>query len=230
MSANTQYLFGDRAVSIVVQDLLAVAAEAVVIAADPELTLAGGLGQRVLERAGTDLARDSAQLLREYGAFEPGMAAQTGAGRLPFRAVIHAVLPAADDGFAARVIEQAVARCLLICETNDWSCLALPPLGLEIPGLGLRASAHALQRAISQHWDARVDSAVASVVICLEESQFAEFDAEFAACGRAEDAGTAPAAGRDSAATPAPRDDYGEVNVEDLRDGGDDAAIDDWFK
>jgi len=224
MSASRQFLYGDRSVLVMVQDLLTCDVEVVVNSANSDLSHTEGLAQRMLELAGTDLARESAQLIKEYGDFDAGMAVQTGAGQMAYKAVIHAIVPDLDDDEAQARIEQAVSRSMLICETNDWESLAFPPLGALPGGVTEDVSARAMQRAITRHWDARLDSSLLRVVLCLQEHQFQVYCDAFTV---APEDSPLPVAKLKPEADSEPATGYIELDASEVQD---DAGIDDWFK
>lgn len=176
---SMQFLFGDRELRISVSDLLTARVAVIVNSANPALTHDDGLSATILAAAGETLREQSAQLLREYGQIDSGMALYTSAGQLPFAAVIHAVGPQAGEEDGQRTIEQAVSRSLLLCEANAWNSIAFPALGSGRGGVSIETCARAFHRAITHFWDARSDCMVETIRLCLTGEQFRPFFAAF---------------------------------------------------
>ena len=221
---SMQFLFGDRELWIGIHDLLATEVDVIVNPSDSGLVHAEDLAGRILAAAGESLETQRRQLIQEYGQIESGMAVYTSAGELSYKAVIHAVGPSMGEGEEQRKIEQAVSRSLLLCETNEWRSIAFPPLGTGFFNVPIEICARAFFRSITHFWDARHETAVEKVMICLEEDSFRPFFDAF----------------RDDAITPdkeTPRNvsqkeeaigviDLDESEMADLAND----EIDDWFK
>lgn len=221
---SMQFLYGDRELLLTVGDLLQAAVEVIVSPADSHLTHGDTLAAAILERAGDGLRRDSEQIIREYGKIDSGMAVYTGAGTLPYKAIIHAVAPRMGDGDEQFGIEQAVLRSLQLCELNEWRSIAFPAIGAGSFDVPVETCAQALFRTITHFWDARDDSSVEKVVVYLTEDQFRPFFDAF----REEGIGTEQTmpANNDEAEIPTGHVDLSEQDIAGL----DDEEIDDWFK
>lgn len=170
-----QFLYGDRELWVGIHDLLAAPVEVIVNPSDSELSHSEDLTGEILKAAGADIDTQRKQLIQEYGRIESGMAVYTTAGELPYKAVIHAVGPIMGEGSEQHKIEQAVLRSLLLCETNEWSSIAFPAIGLGHFNVPIEICAQAFFRSITHFWDARHESAVNKVMICLEAENFRPF-------------------------------------------------------
>ncbi len=172
---SMQFLFGDRELWVGVHDLLTTQVDVIVNPSDSELSYIENLSGRILTAAGEDIEIQRKQLIQEYEQIDSGMAVYTTAGRLPYKAVIHAVVPSMGEGDEQHKIEQAVSRSLLLCEANEWSSIAFPVIDTEFFNIPIEIYARAFFRSITHFWDARHDSAVEKVMICLEEETFRPF-------------------------------------------------------
>ena len=219
---SMQFLYGDRELWIGVNDLLTTEVEVIVNSANSELTHSRGLAAQILAAAGDELANQSAQLIREYGSIESGMSVYTTAGHLPYKAVIHAVGPIMGEGDEQHKIEQAVSRSLLLCETNDWHSIAFPPISTDFFNVPVEICAQAFFRAITHFWDARQESAVEKILICLTNENFRSFFDAFR-----EDAIGEPAE-QTISITPKESVGYIALDEEELNEIDDEIA--DWFK
>lgn len=223
--SNMQFLFGDRELVLTVGDLLSANVDVIVNPAETTLQPQSGLSQQISQQAGAQLQRDSEQLIREYGAIDAGMAVYTSAGDMPYKAIIHAVVPgqAVDD--AQRLLQQALSRSLQLCDMNEWGSIGLPAIHGELAGLTIEECAEAYFRAITHFWDARHDCAVEKVMVYLQPEQFRLFFDAFREQGfSGEDAPlTAQASVQPEQA--------GEITLsEDDIAELDDSDIDNWFK
>ncbi len=169
-----QFRYDERELQLGMDELLEVSVDVIVSPASRDLSHDRALAGLILEAAGTEAMAESRQLIEEYGSIDCGMAVYTGAGRLPCKAIIHAVGPEDGDEESQRRIEQAISRSLLLCEANDWKSIAFPAIGTDSDDT-IATSARAFFRAITSFWDARADCAVEKIVLCLNEAQFRPF-------------------------------------------------------
>src|SRR5205814_6286933 len=87
-----------RLFQVVRGDLLEEPVEAIVNAANGRLAHGGGVAGIISRAAGPALQEESDRLVAERGPFPTGAAVATAAGKLPFKAVIHAVGPRYGEG------------------------------------------------------------------------------------------------------------------------------------
>lgn len=223
--SNMRFLFGDRELLLTVGDLLSASVDVIVNPAESTLGHQQGLAQQISQQAGVQLRQDSAQLIREYGSIDSGMAVYTSAGELPYKAIIHAVAPEQGDDDAQRLLEQALSRSLQLCDMNEWRSIGFPAIGMEAAGMPINDCAQAYFRAITHFWDARHDCAVEKVVVYLQQSQFRPFFDAFREQGFTEDEGSLPAQ-VSADAEPVGEIELSDVDIAEL----DDSDIDSWFK
>lgn len=172
---SMNFLYGDRELWLVVQDILGAGTEVIVNPANSGLSHGGGLAAQILAAAGEQLQAESEQLIREYGTIDSGMAVYTSAGQLDYKAVIHAVGPCMGEGDEQRKIEQAVSRSLVLCDTNDWQSIAFPAISTGIFNVPVETCARAFHRAITRFWDARAECSVEKIMLCLTEKHMLPF-------------------------------------------------------
>jgi len=224
---SMRFLFGDRELTLTAGDVLNAQAEIIVGPNDSELSGSAGLARRIRQAAGAQLAEQCEQLIREYGHIDEGMAVYTSAGQLPYRAVIHAVIPSRGHEDRQRVLEQALSRSLQLCELNDWQSVAFPDFADECDEAAIRTCAQSFFRAITHFWDARYESPLEKVLVYSEPERFRTFFDAFRADGLEADADVAAAPEPvNNAQEPVGEVSLSETDIEDLND----ASIDDWFK
>lgn len=172
---SMQFLYGDRELWLGVMDPLAARVEVIVSATNTLLEPADEIARRIHAAAGSLMQQEKAQLLREHGEIAGGMAVYTTAGDLPYKSLIHAVRPLADDADKKGKITQSVTNSLLLCETNDWASIAFPALSVDHSEINITTSAQAFYHAITRFWDARFDCSVMKIMLCLTEQSLQTF-------------------------------------------------------
>lgn len=224
-----QFLFGDRELLLNIGDLLSAPTEVIVNPANSSLSHGGGLAEQILQHAGDELQNESNQLIREHGQLESGMAVYTTAGRLPYKAVVHAVGPKMGEGDEQLKIEQVVARSLKLCEINEWQSIAFPAISSGMFNVPVEICARAFFRAITSFWDARMETSPEKIILYLNQDNFRHFFDAF----RGEAIETENVDATDT--LPAQVDDTEvETGIVDLSEQDmselDDDDINDWFK
>jgi O-acetyl-ADP-ribose deacetylase (regulator of RNase III) len=122
-----------------VADLLSQPVDAIVNAANERLAHGAGVAGAIAAAAGPELQVES----RRIGHCPTGGAVVTGAGRLPQRAVIHAVGPVWNGGGAGE--EELLAAChravVARARENGFATLALPAISTGIFGFPVARAA-----------------------------------------------------------------------------------------
>lgn len=229
-----QFLFGDRELLIDVIDMLSTSVDAIVSPSSKELSQSGGLSLQLSRDAGNELAEQCKQLIREYGQIDAGMAVYTSAGKLDYKAIIHAVGPVMGDGDEQRTLEQAISRSLQLCEINQWRSVAFPAISAGHHKISVDVCAQALFRAITRFWDARHECEVEKIIICLTERNFNSFCSAFrdyALENSAIEDGALDSGVNEQQSETDDEQVVGEVDLsdQDLENLGDD-EVDGWFK
>ena len=170
-----QFLYGDRELLLRVGDLLSAPTEIIVNPANSGLSHGDGLAGLILQQAGEALQSEGDQLIREYGELDTGMAVYTTAGRLPYKAVVHAVGPRMGEGEEQIKIEQAVNRSLKLCEINEWRSIAFPAISTGFFNVPVEICARAFYRAITSFWDARIEGSPEKIMLYLSSDNFRHF-------------------------------------------------------
>ena len=162
-----EFLYGDRVLQLQVLDILKSPVDVIVNPANGALVHGGGLALKIQNAAGEELEQQSKTLIKEYGVLDSGMAVYSSAGKLPYKAVIHAVGPRMGEGDEQAKLEKVFLRSLLLCETNDWSSIAFPAISTGIFRVPVEICATAAFKAITHFWDARSECVVEKIIICL---------------------------------------------------------------
>lgn len=143
---------------VVQGDLTQEPVEAIVNAANSQLSHGGGLAGAIAAVGGPEIQHESNRWVDRHGEVPTGGAAITGAGRLPADYVIHAVGPVWSQyppEEADRLLASAVKRALDLAADHDIRTLALPGISTGIYGFpkerGARVILAAVLEAIDEH-------------------------------------------------------------------------------
>jgi len=132
-------------------DLLAEPVDAIVNAANGHLAHGGGVAKMISRAAGPALQEESDRIVRERGPFPAGAAIVTTAGKLPFKAVIHAVGPRQGEGEEEAKLKKALASAFALARERGWNAVAFPAVSAGIfsvpPEICARAYVAAARRA-----------------------------------------------------------------------------------
>jgi O-acetyl-ADP-ribose deacetylase (regulator of RNase III) len=117
-------------------DLTEEEVDAIVNAANSHLAHGGGVAGAIVRRGGRSIQAESDRWVAEHGPVPTGQVAVTGAGRLPARAVIHAVGPVWQGGRAGEdeLLRSAVWHSLARAEELQLGSIALPAISSGIFG------------------------------------------------------------------------------------------------
>ena len=143
-------------------DLLQQPVDAIVNAANGMLAHGGGVAGIISRSAGPALQAESDRIVAAKGAFPTGAAVITGAGRLPFKGVIHAVGPRQGEGDEQSKLELALDSAFARAREQGWTSVAFPAVSAGIfavpPAVCARAYAAAVKR-----------SGLSKVTLCLRD-------------------------------------------------------------
>jgi O-acetyl-ADP-ribose deacetylase (regulator of RNase III) len=128
-------------------DLLREPVDAIVNAANGALAHGGGVAGIISRAAGPALQDESDVLVRAQGVLETGSAVATGAGKLPFKGVIHAVGPRFGEGDEENLIFNAVSSALLLAREKGWQSVSFPAVSAGIFAVPLEICARAYVKA-----------------------------------------------------------------------------------
>jgi O-acetyl-ADP-ribose deacetylase (regulator of RNase III) len=112
--------------------------------------------------AGPALQSESDQLIRRDGALPTGSAAVTGAGKLPYQGVIHAVGPRQGEGGEEAKLVKALAAAFGCARERGWQTVAFPAVSSGIFAVPLDVCARAYVKA------ARA-APICNVTLCLRD-------------------------------------------------------------
>ena len=128
-------------------NLLEEPVDAIVNAANGHLAHGGGVAGIISRAAGPALQAESDRLLTMKGPFPSGTAVVTGAGKLPFKGVIHAVGPRQGEGDEERKLGQALSSAFAAAREKGWHSVSFPAVSAGIFAVPPQVCARAYVRA-----------------------------------------------------------------------------------
>jgi O-acetyl-ADP-ribose deacetylase (regulator of RNase III) len=132
---------------VVRANLLEEPVDAIVNAANGHLAHGGGVAGILSRAAGPQLQEESDRLVRARGTVPTGSAVVTGAGRLPFKGVIHAVGPRHGEGDEENKLCQALTAAFACAQERGWQSVSFPAVSSGIFAVPLDICARAYLRA-----------------------------------------------------------------------------------
>ena len=117
--------------------------DAIVNAANGHLAHGGGVAGLIARAAGPALQEESDRLVREHGPFATGSAVVTGAGKLPFKGVIHAVGPRFGEGDEESRLFNALTSAWRCATEQGWTSVSFPAVSSGIFAVPLDICARA---------------------------------------------------------------------------------------
>ena len=129
-------------------NLLEEPVDAIVNAANGHLAHGGGVAGIISRAAGPTLQEESDRLVAARGPFATGTAVATTAGKLPFKAVIHAVGPRYGEGDEEQKLVKALSAAFALAAERGWQSLAFPAVSAGIFSVPLDICARAYVAAV----------------------------------------------------------------------------------
>jgi putative ATPase len=141
-------------IRVVHDDLTAIEVDAIVNAGNERLAHGGGLAAAIVAAGGEVIQRESDAWVLEHGPLHPGIAAVTGAGSLPCRAVVHVAGPIHREGRDNEgLLRTAVGAALAATAGEGLRSVALPAISAGIFGYPMDEAAAVIASEVV-HWAA----------------------------------------------------------------------------
>jgi len=157
----------------VLDDLLKQKTDAIVNAANGRLAHGGGVAAAIEGAAGPELTREGDAIVAARGPIPTGGAVATTAGRLPFKAVIHAVGPRQGEGDEERLLVAALMAAFALADQRGFRSLAFPAVSSGIFAVPAEVCARAYVAAARSFFEARPGATLRLARLCLFEGAVA---------------------------------------------------------
>jgi len=151
---------GGRLLQLRHGDLTEEQVDAIVNAANEHLAHGGGVAGAIVRRGGPEIQRESGAWVRANGPASHARPGLTGAGRLPCRAVIHAVGPIWGSGDEDAKLRTAYRAALTVADAQRYRSVAFPSLSTGIFGFPVERAAPIALGAVREFWNERGDTSV----------------------------------------------------------------------
>jgi O-acetyl-ADP-ribose deacetylase (regulator of RNase III) len=155
-----------HSIRTIVGDITEAPTEAIVNAANNELWMGSGVAGAIKSAGGEEIEREAIS----KGPIFVGQAIATGAGRLPYKAVIHAAAMGWENGepVAASVetVRAATESALDVCNELGLTSIAFPALGAGVGGFDLSKCAETMTELVTTYLS-HPDNHITQVVFVL---------------------------------------------------------------
>ncbi len=135
--------------------------EAIVNAANENLVLGGGVAGTIKRRGGPSVQEEC----RRIGSTGVGTAVITGAGKMKFRHVIHAVGPRMGEGDEDRKLSAAVRSSLALADRHGLKSVAIPAISTGNFGFPVERCARLLLTEVHRYLQG--GTKLQRVIVCL---------------------------------------------------------------
>jgi O-acetyl-ADP-ribose deacetylase (regulator of RNase III) len=164
----------DRMFQVVRGDLLKEPVDAIVNAANGRLAHGGGVAGIIARAAGPALQAECDRIVRARGPLPAGSAVVSGAARLPFKGVIHAVGPRQGEGEEEQKLVRALDAAFRCAHDAGWGALSFPAVSSGIFAVPLPVCARAYDSAVRAWYEAQPAGPLRLIRLCLRDEQVIE--------------------------------------------------------
>jgi O-acetyl-ADP-ribose deacetylase (regulator of RNase III) len=155
-------------------DITGADVKAIVNPANSQLMHGGGLAGLLSRKAGPKLQEESAGWVRKHGPVSHQSPAYTGAGKLPFKYIIHAVGPVWGSGEEETKLDAAVQGSLKVAEELELSSLALPAISTGVFRYPVQEAARVILSTIKNHVENKKPGNLKGIQVFVYDDQSAD--------------------------------------------------------
>jgi len=157
-------------------DLTEERVDAIVNAANAQLQHGGGVAGAIVRRGGHEIQAESDAWVRQHGPAGHDKPALTSAGRLPCKAVIHAVGPVWQGGNNNEDVNlrAAYTSALELAHAQGYTSIAFPSISTGIFGFPVERGAHIALQAAQDFYSAHPDSPLREIRFTLIDAPTVE--------------------------------------------------------
>jgi len=148
--------------------------DAIVNAANGRLAHGGGVAGVIARAAGPELAQECERIVRARGPLPSGSAVVTGAGKLAFKGVVHAVGPRQGEGDEEAKLRAALGEAFRRADESGWRSLAFPAVSSGIFAVPVAVCARAYVAAARAWFENGGGASLRSIRLCLRDQPVIE--------------------------------------------------------
>lgn len=168
---NDSYQFtSGKFIEIVQGDLTQETLDAIVNAANSSLQHGGGVAAAIVRKGGYQIQEESNAWVRAHGLVQHSKPAQTYAGNLPCRYIIHAVGPIWGEGNEDAKLAAAINGSLSLADQLELTSLAFPAISTGIFGFPKDRAAHIFFNTIQSHFEEHPQSSLQLIRLTLYDN------------------------------------------------------------
>ncbi len=154
--------------------------DAIVNAANSRLKHGGGVAGAIVRKGGEVIQQESDRI----GFVPVGSAAVTTAGKLPCKAVIHAVGPRMGEGDEEHKLKNALLSSLLLASEKGFRTISVPAISSGIFGFPKDSCARILVSEAKRFLEERPDTSLEVIEFCIyDDETLRHFIKEFESLG-----------------------------------------------
>jgi O-acetyl-ADP-ribose deacetylase (regulator of RNase III) len=171
----------NKIIRLVKGDITEREVDAIVNAANSYLRHGGGVAAAIVRKGGAIIQQES----NKIGFVPVGFAAITTAGKLPCKAIIHAVGPRMGEGDEGNKLRKAVRSSLILASEKGYVSISMPAISSGIFGFPKDRCARILinevKRFLEDDDDSNTTSSIETVEFCIIDNETVDyFEKEFA--------------------------------------------------
>lgn len=167
----------NRLIRLVKGDITDRKVDVIVNAANSYLRHGGGVAGAIVRKGGATIQQESNRI----GFVQVGFAAITTAGKLPCKAVIHAVGPRMGEGDENNKLRMAVRNSLMLASEKYFKTISIPAISSGIFGFPKDICAAILVNEVRRFFENRIVTTIETVEFCIvDDETMCYFEREFA--------------------------------------------------
>lgn len=151
MSSDFVIQLGLAQLQLLKGDITTIAVDAIVNAANSQLSGGGGVDGAIHRTGGPEVMRELDEIRARIGRCNTGNAVVTGASGLPAKFVFHAVGPVYRDGQHGEpaLLEACYSNCLRLAAERDVKSMSFPSISTGVYGYPIREAAQIAVRTVA---------------------------------------------------------------------------------
>ncbi|XP_076471482.1 protein mono-ADP-ribosyltransferase PARP14-like [Babylonia areolata] len=176
ISPGCKYSFRGVSISPVCSDITTLQVDVIVNAANNEVKHGAGLAKAIVSQGGQSIQDECRDLLKKRGGYLPdGDILVSGSGRLPCKAIIHAVGPVYKGGKQGekQLLSGVIRKCLDYTNRKGFKSIAIPAISCGVFEYPMQEATQVIVEAVKNFLASQEQSSIQSVVLCaFEEDVF----------------------------------------------------------